>query len=83
MKGIETTVRETNTFTFSIGKTYQTQITCNIIDMDSFRVILGRPWKFDNQVTYDGYKNIYEILWEGKKDYIITNHTFLYQQTTC
>ena len=48
MKGIEITVKETSTFTFSIGKTYQTQITCDIIDMDACHVILGRLWQFDN-----------------------------------
>ncbi|KAL5537554.1 hypothetical protein UlMin_042915 [Ulmus minor] len=58
---------KTSTFTFSIGKTYQTQITCDIIDMDACHIILGRPWQFDNRVIYDGYKNLYEVMWEGKK----------------
>ena len=67
MKGVETTVWETSTFTFSISKTYQTSITCDIIEMDAYHVILGRPWQFDNWAIYDGYKNTYEIFWEGKK----------------
>ena len=48
MKGIETTVQDTSTFTFSIGKTYQTFITCDIIEMDACHIILGWPWQFDN-----------------------------------
>ena len=35
--------------------------------MDAFHVIFGRPLQFDNQALYDGYKNTYEIFWEGKK----------------
>ena len=34
MKGTKTTVNETCTFSFSIGKTYQDQVTCHVIDMD-------------------------------------------------
>lgn len=41
MKGIETTVQDTSTFTFSIGKTYQTSITCDIIEIDACHIILG------------------------------------------
>ena len=33
MKEIETIVKEISTFTFSIGKLYQTQVTCDIIDV--------------------------------------------------
>ena len=43
MKGVEINVKETNTFTFSIGKSYQTQVTCDVIDMDTSHLILGRP----------------------------------------
>ena len=67
MKGIETTVRDTSTFTFSIGKIYQTSITCDIIAMNACHIILGQPWQFDNRTVYDRYKNTYEISWEGKK----------------
>ena len=67
MNGIETIVRKTNTFTFNIGKTYQTKVTCDVIDMDVCHVILGRPWQFDNRVTNDGYKNTYEVFWDGRK----------------
>ena len=48
MKCIETFVRETSKFPFSIGKTYQTQITYDTIDMDTFHVILGVSSQFDN-----------------------------------
>ena len=44
MKGIEINMKETNTFTFSIGKSYQAQVTCDIIDMDAIHLIMGKPW---------------------------------------
>ena len=66
-KGVETLVQETSTFMFSIGRSYQTEITCDIIEMDACHIILGRPWQFDNKAIYDGFKNTYEIQWEGKK----------------
>ena len=40
-KGIETFVQETSTFMFSIGKTYQTQITFDIIETNACHIILG------------------------------------------
>ena len=66
-KGIETLVQETSTFMFSIGKTYQTQICCDIIEMDACHIILVRLWQFDNKAIYDGFKNTYDIQWEDKR----------------
>ncbi|KAL5580828.1 hypothetical protein UlMin_013270 [Ulmus minor] len=67
MKGVEINVKATSTFTFSIGKSYQSQVTCDVIDMDASHVILGRPWQFDSKSIYDGHKNTYEVPWEDKK----------------
>ena len=67
MKGVEISVKATSTFTFSIGKSYQSQVTCDVIDMDAIHMILGRPWQFDRKSIYDGHKNTYEVPWEDKK----------------
>ncbi|KAL5548403.1 hypothetical protein UlMin_003634 [Ulmus minor] len=67
MKGVEISVKATSTFTFSIGKSYQSQVTCDVIDMDASHMILGRPWQFDSKSIYDGHKNTYEVPWEDKK----------------
>nr|GEY93418.1 hypothetical protein [Tanacetum cinerariifolium] len=44
---------------FSIGKSYEDQIWCDVIPMDACHVLLGRPWLIDRRVMHDGYKNTY------------------------
>ena len=43
LKGVDLAIKERRTFSFSIGKSYQTQVTCDIINMDASHLILGRP----------------------------------------
>ena len=59
-------VKESCTFTFSIGKKYQTTITCDVLQMNVCHVILGRPWQYDNKARYDGFKNTYDVQWREK-----------------
>ena len=35
--------------------------------MDACHLLLGRPWQFDRQVMYDGYKNTYCFSKDGHK----------------
>lgn len=51
---------------FSIGK-YKNKVLCDVILMHACHIILGRPWQFDCQVTYDGYKNQYAFTWKNKQ----------------
>ena len=55
---------------FQIG-IYQDKVTCDIMPMDVCHVLLGRPWKFDRKVVYDGSKNFYNFKIGG------IQHTFL------
>jgi len=50
----------------SIGKSYRDEIWCDIIPMDACHILLGRPWLYDRKVTYDGYRNTYTFMKDGK-----------------
>jgi hypothetical protein len=52
---------------FSLGKNYREIVWCDVIPMRACHILLGRPWLFDRKVQYDGYKNTYTFLYEGKR----------------
>jgi hypothetical protein len=51
---------------FSI-KTYHDEVLCYIAPMSASHLLLGRPWQFDKDVTYNGRKNTYSFMLNGKK----------------
>ncbi|KAB5537834.1 hypothetical protein DKX38_015367 [Salix brachista] len=63
----EAKVTEVCRIQFSIGKNYVDEITFDVVEMDACHMILGRPWKFDVDITYRGRDNIYIFMKEGKK----------------
>ena len=42
-------------------------VLCDIMPMDVFHVLLGRPWKYDIKVVHDGIKNTYSLEKDGKR----------------
>ena len=38
---------------------FNDEVLCDIIPMDCCHIMLGRPWKFDRHVVYDGRLNQY------------------------
>ena len=66
-KGPKVDVTEICRVPLSIGKYYQEEVFCDVIDMDAGHVLLGRPWQFDVDITYKRRKNIYLFDWGGKK----------------
>ena len=40
---------------------------CDIMDMKSCHVLLGRPWQYDCRVVHDCVKNVFTILKDGRK----------------
>ncbi|GJV67649.1 RNA-directed DNA polymerase [Tanacetum coccineum] len=50
----------------SMGK-YKDTILFDIVDMDAYHVLLGRPWQFDPGVIHKGMENTYTFLKDGKK----------------
>jgi hypothetical protein len=51
---------------FSI-KTYHDKVLCDVAPMSASHLLLGRPWQFDKDVTYNGRKNTYSFMLNGKK----------------
>jgi len=64
-QGAETKVTEICSIQFSIGKNYQDEITCDVVEMDAYHMILGRPWQFDMDATYKGRDNVYIFMKGG------------------
>jgi hypothetical protein len=50
---------------FHIGG-YKDQVLCDIMPMDVFHVLLGRPWQYDRNVSYDGRNNTYTFEKDGR-----------------
>ncbi|KAJ9550523.1 hypothetical protein OSB04_014568 [Centaurea solstitialis] len=66
-KGPQVKVTETCRVSISIGKHYQEEVLCDVLDMDACHILLGRPWQFDNDVTYKGRDNVMLFRWGDKK----------------
>ena len=49
---------------FKIGH-YFDEVLCDIMPMDCCHILLGRPWKFDRHVVYDGRVNKYMARKDG------------------
>ena len=52
---------------FSIGKTYNDEIWCDIMKMNTCHLLLGRPWMYDRRVKHDGYLNTYSFMKDRHK----------------
>ena len=53
-KGLEVEVLEVCKVPLSIGKYYKDEIVCDVVDMDTCHILLGRPWHYDVDATYKG-----------------------------
>jgi len=51
---------------FKIGG-YKDEVVCDVISMDVFHVLLGRPWKYHRNVIHDGRKSTYTLEKNGYK----------------
>ena len=66
-EGSDIKVKHRCLVSFTIGKHYQDEEWCNVVPMDVCHLLLGRPWQYDRQIIYDGFKNTYTIRKDGKK----------------
>ena len=55
-KGQSILVNEQAWVEFSISD-YKDKLLCDILPMDACQLFLGRPWKFDREMKYDGREN--------------------------
>ena len=65
-KGQHILVGEQAWVELTIGK-YKDKVLRDILPIDACHLLLGRPWKFNNQAIHDGTKNAYSC----KKDSVM------------
>ena len=46
---------------FSIEK-YEDEVLCDVVPMQAWHLLLGRPWQFDRKVQHDGFTNKYSFV---------------------
>ena len=63
-KGPEVRITETCKVPISIGKFYQDEVECDVVDMDASHVLLGRPWQHDVNTIHNGRENTVSFIWE-------------------
>ena len=66
-KGPQVHVTEFCKVPLSIGKHYKEDILRGVLDMDVCHILLGRPWQYDNDVTYKGRDNVMLFRWKDRK----------------
>ena len=49
---------------FSIGK-YQAEVYYDVVDMDAYQLLFGRPWQFDLDVQHASRENVYWLEKDG------------------
>jgi hypothetical protein len=64
-KGHQVAVTKKCLVEFKIGG-YRDDILCDVIPMDVCHILLGRPWKYDQNVIHDGRKNTYTLEKNGR-----------------
>jgi len=63
-------VNEQNEVEFQIGK-YKDKVICDIMPMEVYHILLGRPWQFDRKVIHDGERNGYKFVKDGIKHTLV------------
>lgn len=63
-RGVDLKVTELCHVPLSIGKSYQDEVNCDVLEMDACRIILGRQWQFHQNVIHKGLENTYSFVWK-------------------
>jgi hypothetical protein len=64
-KGHQVNVTKQCLVEFKIGG-YNDKILCDVIPMDFYHLLLGRPWKYNRNVIHNGKKNTYTLEKNGR-----------------
>ncbi|KAJ9552803.1 hypothetical protein OSB04_016848 [Centaurea solstitialis] len=67
-KGPQARVTQVCKVPLSIGKYYKEDMLCDVLDMDTCHIFLGRPWQYDNNVTHKGRDNVTQDMEEAYKE---------------
>ena len=41
------------------------EVLCDVLPLDAFHLLLGRPWLFDNHMSHDRHANTYAFMYMG------------------
>ncbi|GKA94535.1 putative reverse transcriptase domain-containing protein [Tanacetum coccineum] len=61
-----------STFTI-LGKTYKDSVWCDMLPMDTYHLLLGRPWEYDHNTTHNGKADTYSFLFDSVKITLMLN----------
>jgi hypothetical protein len=61
-KGNEVTVSKHCLVSFSIGAKHKDNVWCDVVDMETCHLLLGKPWKYDKAAIHDETKNTYNLM---------------------
>jgi hypothetical protein len=78
-KGNEIIVSKCCLVKFSIGTKYKDKTWCDVVAMDAWHLLLGRPWQYDWNVHHDGRKNTYNLLVDNVKITLLPNPGDVYK----
>ncbi|GKF28699.1 hypothetical protein Tco_0095041, partial [Tanacetum coccineum] len=71
--GSEVTVSKRVLVNFFVGTTYKDSVWCDMVPMDAYHLLLGRPWEYDRNTTHNGRANTYSFLFGGVKITLMSN----------
>jgi hypothetical protein len=72
-KGNELIISKCCLVHFSIGTKYKDNTWCDVVAMDAYHLLLGRPWQYDRNAHHDGRKNTYNFLVDNVKLTLLPN----------
>ena len=75
-KGNQVKISKRCLVSLSIGSIYKDKIWCNVVDMDTYHILLGRPWQYDRNVVHDGKRNTYSFMFNNTKIVLLPNKEF-------
>ena len=62
---------------FLIGLKYKDVVWCDVVYMDGFHLLLGRPWQYDRDVNHNGWTNTYSFIFDGVKIVLLPSRQVL------
>nr|GEW16870.1 putative reverse transcriptase domain-containing protein [Tanacetum cinerariifolium] len=69
----EVTLSKRVLVTLSTRTTYKDSVWYDVVPMDAYHLLLGRPWEYDHNTTHDGRANTYSFMFGGVKITLMSN----------
>ena len=62
---------------FSIGLKYMDAVWCDVLCLDGFHLLLGRPWQYASDVNHNRRTNTYSFIFDGVKTVLLPSRQVL------